>query len=174
MSAAVECLRCNNSKLDAENIELRKELECLSARNAELCCNISKAEEKLKGLEASLFCTSKDNECARAIRCDLTAQQQEKMKEKDALTSHVAVLTAQNGDLSRELSHFVEQDEVLRAQLDRRSRVECLEKKNASEQVASHSRVMEARDRSPVKAAEFPAYCQGKLRGCSRSPIKYC
>lgn len=95
--------------------------------------------------------TQIDNDAARRMNADLLRLQQDKLAEKDALTQHVAVLTGQNGDLSKELSHFVTQDELLRAQLDRRSRVEGLEKKNASELQTSQKAVWEARDRSPAK-----------------------
>lgn len=108
LRAECDMLRASNSKLDQENLECRQQLDCLQVKNAELSLAISKAEERLKGLEASLFCTQKDNECARRVNLDLTQLQQDKLKEKDALTSHVAVLTGQNGDLSKELSHFVE------------------------------------------------------------------
>ena len=75
----------------------------------------------------------------------------DKLRERDLLTAHVACLTNQNAELSKELSCFVQQDECLRAQLDRRNRIECLEKKNFTELATSHSRVAEARSRSPVK-----------------------
>lgn len=45
------------------------------------------------------------------------------MAEKDALERHAAVLQSQNADLTTELDRFVQTDEILRSQLDRRSRV---------------------------------------------------
>ena len=77
-------------------------------RNAEACCNIKKLEEKLAGLESQLFCIQKDNECTRKCNCDLQNCLAEKLKERDALTAHVACLTNQNAELSKELSHFVQ------------------------------------------------------------------
>lgn len=106
------------------------------------------------------------------------------MKEKEALTAHVSVLTQQNCDLSKELAHFVQQDECLRNQLDRRCRVEGIEKKNHAELAASNTLVQEARQNSPTKCT--PVIMQ---RSCSpvryvtqsyqyispcRSPVKYC
>lgn len=100
--------------LASENCEARKELSCLEQRNAELCCTVSKAEDKLKCNEAGLFCTQQEVECLRKCNCDYRQVQQDKCCEKDALTNHVQVLTGQNHDLTQELNHFVEQDEILR------------------------------------------------------------
>lgn len=46
------------------------------------------------------------------------------MNEKNALERHAKVLEAQNSDLTSELDRFVQTDELLRTQLDRRSRVQ--------------------------------------------------
>jgi len=45
------------------------------------------------------------------------------MQEKEALERHAQVLQVQNEDLTGELDRFVQTDELLRSQLDRRSRV---------------------------------------------------
>ena len=45
------------------------------------------------------------------------------LAEKDALERHSRILLGQNDDLTKELERFVNTDEVLRQQLDRRARV---------------------------------------------------
>jgi hypothetical protein len=45
------------------------------------------------------------------------------MSEKEALDRHSRILLGQNDDLTKELERFVNTDEVLRTQLDRRARV---------------------------------------------------
>lgn len=74
------------------------------------------------------------------------------MAEKDALERHAAVLQSQNADLTTELDRFVQTDEILRSQLDRRSRVYGLQNKNQDEIRQSTYRVQEARSRSPKKS----------------------
>ena len=52
------------------------------------------------------------------------------LAERDALEKHASCLQGQNGDLAGELERFCQTDEVLRTQLDRRSRVYGLQNKN--------------------------------------------
>lgn len=61
------------------------------------------------------------------------------------------MLQIQNDDLTAELDRFVEQDEILRTQLDRRARVHTMQHKNCDEIRHSQYRVQEARSRSPHK-----------------------
>ena len=133
VQADVDGLVAANTAQANQNTDLKNELTALEARNCDLVINVGKADEKLKGLEAQLHCTVQDNVCAKKVNCELTNALNEKLAEKNALEGHVACLTNQNAELSKELSAFVAQDEQLRAQLDRRARVEVLEKKNANE-----------------------------------------
>lgn len=66
-----------------------------------------------------------------------------------------AVLEAQNSDLTRELQHFVEQDEILRAQLDRRCRVQGIQSKNEQEVRSSQNRVQEVTKRQPSPIRQY-------------------
>jgi chromosome segregation ATPase len=156
--ADVNGLIAANDRQAHENCELAKELQSLEARNTDLVCNVGKAEERLRGLDAQLHCTRADNECAKKVNCELQNCLKDKMAEKCALENHVACLTTQNSELSKELSLFVTQDEQLRAQLDRRARVEVLEKKNANELATSNVRVAEARSRSPMRPVTVPVH----------------
>lgn len=71
--------------------------------------------------------------------------------EKEALERHSRILLGQNDDLTRELERFVNTDEVLRQQLDRRGRVLTLQERQNIDLGYSHSKVYEARSRSPGK-----------------------
>ena len=73
------------------------------------------------------------------------------LTEKDALERHSRVLLGQNDDLTRELERFVNTDEVLRQQLDRRAKVLSVQDANAHNIGFSSHKVYEARSRSPAK-----------------------
>ena len=103
----VNCLKGCNDKGAHENVDLGKELDCMSQKNAETQCSINAADGKLKELCGALHCTSHDNECARRLNNSLCHENKDKHCERDALTSHVSVLTNQNGQLSNELTAFV-------------------------------------------------------------------
>ena len=73
------------------------------------------------------------------------------LAEKDALERHSRILLGQNDDLTKELERFVNTDEVLRQQLDRRGRVMNIQDKNNNELHYSNAKVVDARSRSPAK-----------------------
>lgn len=88
------------------------------------------------------------------MQAQLTKEQQtaaELDKKKETLYSWQKVLQEQNQDLDNEVNNFVEEDEVLRAKLDRRERVEGQINKFKQEQQQSAYRVREVRSRSPRK-----------------------
>ena len=61
------------------------------------------------------------------------------------------MLLGQNDDLTRELERFVNTDEVLRQQLDRRGRVITMQEKNNMSIGVSASKVYDIRSRSPAR-----------------------
>ena len=73
------------------------------------------------------------------------------MAEKEALERHSRILLGQNDDLTKEVERFVNTDEVLRQQLDRRNRIMQMQDKNTQEIGYSNAKVYEARSRSPNK-----------------------
>lgn len=75
----------------------------------------------------------------------------ELLNEKDALEKHAAVLQGQNQDITRELDKFVETDEMVRSQLDRRGRVYGIRSQNENELRQSYYRIEEVRSRSPQR-----------------------
>ena len=64
---------------------------------------------------------------------------------------HSRILLGQNDDLTKELERFVNTDEVLRQQLDRRGRVYTMQEKNNREIGYSNAKVNDVRSRSPAK-----------------------
>ena len=60
-------------------------------------------------------------------------------------------MLGQNDDLTKELERFVNTDEMLRQQLDRRGRVYTMQDKNNREMQYSNAKVTDARSRSPAK-----------------------
>jgi len=73
------------------------------------------------------------------------------MAEKEAIERHSRILLGQNDDLTKELERFVNTDEVLRQQLDRRARVMTMQDKNQNEIGYSAAKVTQARERSPQR-----------------------
>ena len=63
------------------------------------------------------------------------------LAEKEALERHSRILLGQNDDLTKELERFVNTDEVLRQQLDRRGRVYDMQARNNQEMGFSQSKV---------------------------------
>ena len=63
------------------------------------------------------------------------------LAEKEALERHSRILLGQNDDLTKELERFVNTDEVLRQQLDRRGRVYDMQARNTQEMGFSQSKV---------------------------------
>jgi len=71
------------------------------------------------------------------------------LAEKEALERHSRILLGQNDDLTKELERFVNTDEMLRQQLDRRGRVYNMQETNNREIQYSNAKVTDARSRSP-------------------------
>ena len=61
------------------------------------------------------------------------------------------MLNDQNNGLNRELDKFIETDEVVRSQLDRRGRVQGMRSTNDYNLQKSYAHVEEARSRSPQR-----------------------
>lgn len=69
--------------------------------------------------------------------------------EYEALQKHSLLLTQQNKDLQRELDSFVETDDIVRRNLDRKEKVSQIRYK--ADHVVHDSSVMVARSRSPLR-----------------------
>ncbi len=143
--------RRDNERVQAENFDLRKEVEFQESRNADCSMQIRDTEMRLKDKEENLYQTRRDVENQRLVNQQNRNANADFLSEKEALEKHASCLQAQNSELTGELDRFCQTDEVLRQQLDRRSRVFGLQQKNVDEVRHSHYRIEEARSRSPRK-----------------------
>lgn len=91
---------------------------------------IRDSELRLKEKEDVLFSVRRDVESLRVTSSQNRTDAGDLLAERDALEKHAQCLQGQNADLALELERFVQTDEVLRGQLDRRTRVHTLQSKN--------------------------------------------
>jgi len=92
-----------------------------------------KLEEKIGNNEFNIDRTLKDIEVLKLDDRDLRADYNALVLEKEALERHAKILINQNDELTRELEMFVQTDEVLRSQLDRKARLNDLSYKISSD-----------------------------------------
>lgn len=105
----------------------------------------------IKDKEENLYAVKKDIENLTYSNTNMRGDLNDYMSEKEALERHSRILLGQNDDLTKELERFVNTDEVLRTQLDRRGRVITMQERQNMDLGFSHSKVYEARARSPGK-----------------------
>jgi hypothetical protein len=98
-----------------------------------------------------LYAVKKDIENLTYSNTNMRADLNDYLAEKEALERHSRILLGQNDDLTKELERFVNTDEVLRQQLDRRGRVITIQERQNMDLGLSHSYVQDARSRSPGK-----------------------
>ena len=134
-------LRRDNERVAGENYDLRKEVEFQEGRNADVSVQIRDTELRLKEKEETLFGVRREVESLRVTQSQNRTDNGDLLAERDALEKHAGCLQGQNADLAQELERFVQTDEVLRTQLDRRGRVHGLQSKNQDELRQSYYRV---------------------------------
>ena len=135
----------------SECYDLRKENESQGVRNADAAMQIRDMEMKIREKDDILMGYRKDLESSKYQASQYRGSNGDMQNEKDALEKHAAVLNQQNDDLNRELDKFIETDELVRTQLDRRGRVQGMRSKNDNELQKSYYRVEDARSRSPQR-----------------------
>ena len=134
-------LRRDNDRVSAENYDLRKEVDFQEGRNADVSVQIRDTEMRLKEKEDNLFASRRDIEGLRIQSSQGRTDNADMLAEREALEKHAGCLQNQNDDLTKELERFCQTDEVLRGQLDRRTRVYGLQSKNQDELRSSYHRV---------------------------------
>ena len=90
----------------------------------ELTAQLQAAEAKYYGLEVEERGKNTDLEAVNYSNQALMDRNLDLKQEYEALQKHSVLLTAQNKDLQRELDSFVETDDIVRRNLDRKSKVE--------------------------------------------------
>ena len=90
-------------------------------------------EKELSEREADLLNSKNDLEKLEAEHTEIQNENYYLIKELEALKEHAQVLEKQNSQLHKELDQIVETDELIRKDLDRRSRLEFIKTKNYDE-----------------------------------------
>lgn len=85
-------------------------------------------EAKIRAREDQIAITRKENDDVKFSNSGLTERNNGLRLEIAALQQHINVLEQQNRDLNKELEVFVQTDEQIRINLNRRDRVENLKK----------------------------------------------
>lgn len=146
-----QILRKDNDKLLADIFEVRKEMEYQAGRNADMALQARDLEFRAKDKDDQVYILRKDLDQQKYSNSQMRDGNVEFLSEKDALEKHAHILQIQNEDITRELDKFVETDEQVRSQLDRRGRVTGLRSKNENELQKSYYRIEEVRSRSPQR-----------------------
>lgn len=157
-SVEIGALRKDVDRVSTDCYDLRKHIESTEARNVELGAQLRSQDIQIKDRDENLHAVRRDIEGLTVTNANLRTDLNDQLAEKDALDRHSRVLLGQNDDLTRELERFVNTDEVLRTQLDRRARVLTVQDANAHNIGYSASKVYEARSRSPPKRVMTAPY----------------
>jgi len=149
-------LRRDVDRVSADCYDLRKNIEGQECRNVDLGGQVRSQDVQIKDKEENLYGAKKDIENLSYTNTNMRNDLTDYLSEKEALERHSRILLGQNDDLTRELERFVNTDEVLRQQLDRRGRVLTIQERQNMDLGFSHTKVHDARSRSPVKGKYIP------------------
>ena len=163
----ISALRKDVDRVATDCYDIRKHVEATEARNVDLGAQIRSLDINIKEREDGLYACRKDIENQAYTNSNLRQDLSDLTVEKDAIERHSRILLGQNDDLTKELERFVNTDEVLRQQLDRRGRVYTMQERNNQEIGMSTSKIYEARQRSPLRESRYSPYAAEKspMRG---------
>ena len=163
----ISALRKDVDRVATDCYDIRKHVEATEARNVDLGAQIRSLDINIKEREDGLYACRKDIENQAYTNSNLRQDLSDLTVEKDAIERHSRILLGQNDDLTKELERFVNTDEVLRQQLDRRGRVYTMQERNNQEIGMSTSKIYEARQRSPLRESRYSPYAADKspMRG---------
>lgn len=138
----------------------------------ELTSQLQSLEAKFYSLEVDERAKNTDLEAVNYSNQALMDRNLDLKAEYEALQKHSSLLTQQNKDLQRELDSFVETDDIVRRNLDRKTKVDEIRYKvdNAIQQSAhvvykSRSPIRESGPRSQVYIQEAPLPTAFMARG---------
>jgi len=120
-------------RVSADCYDFRKNIEATEARNVDLSGQVRSQDIQLKDKEESLYGCKRDIENLTYTNNNMRGDLANYNQEKDALERHSRILLGQNDDLTKELERFVNTDEQLRVQLDRRTRLMAMQERNTNE-----------------------------------------
>lgn len=164
----IGALRKDVDRVACDCYDIRKHVEATEARNVDLGAQIRSLDINIKEKEDNLYACRKDIENQAYTNSNLRQDLSDLTVEKDAIERHSRILLGQNDDLTKELERFVNTDEVLRQQLDRRGRVYTMQERNNQELGMSTTKIYEARQRSPLRESRYSPYA-----GRDQSPPAY-
>ncbi len=124
---------------------MQRRIDTETSRLVEISSGVKDLEIKIRLREEQILQMRKELEGARYSNSALLDNNSNLQAEIDALNNHIRVLQAQNEDLTKELDHFVEANEIIRQRLDRKTRVVELRNKNEVQIQKSLVQVSEAR-----------------------------
>lgn len=116
-------LRKDVDRVSTDCYDLKKHIEDTEARNVDMGSQIRTIDIKIQEKDEDIFAVKRDIDAQVMTNTNMRADMDAQLQEKDALERHSRVLLGQNDGLTKELERFVNTDEVLRQQLDRRERV---------------------------------------------------
>ena len=163
-NSEIVALRRDVDRVSADCYDYRKNIEATDARNVDLAGKIRSVEIRCKEKEDNLYGCKKDIENQQYTNTNMRGDLNDYLAEKEALERHSRILLGQNDDLTKELERFVNTDEVLRQQLDRRGRVYTMQERNNKEITYSNAKVQDVRSRSPAKNQGGNTYNQSPPR----------
>ena len=141
-----------------EDAELQKHLrEIESSKKVELVIQKKRLEEEARAKEYEARSVKIALERERDEHGRLLQGANQTSEELDALKRHAELLEGQNMTLNTELEKFVETDEVVKKDLDRKSRIEYIKNRNIIELEKSLNRVRNSQSpkRSPYGRSEY-------------------
>jgi chromosome segregation ATPase len=125
----------------------------------ELSGSIKDLEVRIRQREDQLMYLRKELEGARYSNQALHENNATMQNEVDSMNNHIRVVSGQNDQLTREIDQFVQANEMIRAKLDRRSRVEEIKHRNITELRSSeHQYRNPSPGRSPMPDPVRPSY----------------
>lgn len=124
-----------------EKADLVRRSEAELARNRDLSAALYDLEAKSRAADDNSCVARREQDDLRFATQSMTTQNQDLRAEIDALQHHCNVLAGQNVEINTELERFVQTDEQIRAQLNRRDRVETLRHKTDSEMRQSYQQL---------------------------------
>ena len=111
-----------------DRLVLLRQKEAENLRSKDLQAVIFDLEAKIRAREDQISIVRKENDDVRFSSAGITDRNSLLRSEIAALQQHIAILEQQNRDLNKELEVFVQTDEQIRTNLNRRDRVENLKR----------------------------------------------
>jgi phage shock protein A len=140
------------TRSNAQTIELQKRLfrqkdqEVIKGQELDKGARIT--DQNIKDLEQHIEGLGRDIESLKYSNEALVERHYDLRGQLEQLNRHQRVLTEQNNELQRELDGFIETDEIVKRNLDRKDKVSHI--RSQVDEVIKRS-MMEVRSRSPIR-----------------------